>query len=99
MQGKVLYEDDFGNLITSITKQEFDKTIGNKRFSIELPSSRIEKIYDTYDDVKHGDIVAFFNSMNLLEIALHGQSATKIVISKAIFEKYHIDKIIIEIYD
>ena len=98
LQGKVLYEDDFGNLITSITKKEFEKAVGNKRFSIELPSSRIEKIYDTYDDVKHGDVVCFFNSMNLLEIALNGQSATKIVISKTVFEKYNIDKIIIEIY-
>lgn len=99
LQGKVLYEDDFGNLITSITKQEFETHVGNKRFSIELPSSRVEKIYDTYDDVKHGDVVCFFNSMNLLEIALNGQSATKIVISKTLFEKYHIDKIIIDIYD
>jgi S-adenosylmethionine hydrolase len=99
LQGKVLYEDDFGNLITSITKQEFDKNVGHKRFLIELPSSKIDKIYNTYDDVRHGDVVCFFNSMNLLEIALNGQSATKIVVNKALFEKYHIDKIIIEIYD
>jgi len=99
LQGKVLYEDDFGNLITSITKQEFEKNVGNKRFLIELPSSKINKIYNTYDDVRHGDVVCFFNSMNLLEIALNGQSATKIVVNKALFEKYHIDKIIIEIYD
>jgi hypothetical protein len=37
--------------------------------------------------------------MNLLEIALNGLSATKIVLSKSLFEKYHIDKIIIEVYD
>lgn len=99
LQGKVLYEDDFGNLITSITKEEFEKTVGNKRFLIQLPSSRITKIVNSYDDVKQGDVVCFFNSMNMLEIALNGQSATKIVISKNVFEKYNIDKIIIEIYD
>ena len=99
LQGKVIYEDDFGNLITSITKQEFENKIGNKRFSIDLPSGTIDKISNTYDDVNHGEVICFFNSMNLLEIALNGLSATKIVLSKSLFEKYHIDKIIIEVYD
>lgn len=99
LQGMVLYEDDFGNLITSITKQEFDQMVGNKRFSIALPSSNITKIYNTYDDVKIGDVVCFFNSMNLLEIASLGQSATKIVLTRNVLSKYKIDKIIIDIYD
>ena len=99
LQGMVLYEDDFGNLITSITKQEFEKTVGKKRFSLQLPSAKIEKIYNTYDDVKIGDVVGFFNSMDLLEIASLGQSATKIVLNKKVLSKYKIDRIIINIYD
>lgn len=99
LQGMVLYEDDFGNLITSITKQEFEREVGNKRFSISLPSSNITKIYNTYDDVKIGDVVCFFNSMDLLEIASLGQSATKIVIKKNVLSKYKIDRIVIDIYD
>ena len=99
LQGMVLYEDDFGNLITSITKQEFEKEVGNKRFSISLPSTNITKIHNTYDDVKIGDVVCFFNSMDLLEIASLGQSATKIVIKKNVLSKYKIDRIIVDIYD
>ncbi len=99
LQGMVLYEDDFGNLITSITKQEFEKHVGNKRFSIALPSYNITKIYNTYDDVKIGDVVCFFNSMDLLEIASLGQSATKIVIKKNVLSKYKIDRIMVDIYD
>lgn len=99
IQGMVLYEDDFGNLITSITKEEFEKAVGNRRFSISLPSSNITKIYNTYDDVKIGDVVCFFNSMGLLEIASLGQSATKIVIKRNVLSKYKIDKIIVDIYD
>lgn len=99
LQGSVLYEDDFGNLITSITKQEFESVVGSKRFSIALPSSNITKIYNTYDDVKIGDVVCFFNSMDLLEIASLGQSATKIVLTRNVLSKYKIDKIIIDIYD
>lgn len=99
LQGMVLYEDDFGNLITSITRQEFEKHVGNKRFSIALPATNITKIYNTYDDVKIGDVVCFFNSMDLLEIASLGQSATKIVIKRNVLSKYKIDRIIIDIYD
>lgn len=99
LQGMVLYEDDFGNLITSITRQQFEEEVGSKRFSISLPSSNITKIYNTYDDVKIGDVVCFFNSMDLLEIASLGQSATKIVIKKNVLSKYKIDRIIIDIYD
>lgn len=99
LQGTVLYEDDFGNLITSITKDEFEKTVGKKRFSIPLPSGDVEKIYNTYDDVKIGDVVCFFNSMGLLEIALLGQSATKVAMKRNVLTKYKIDKIIVQIYD
>lgn len=99
LQGMVLYEDDFGNLITNITKQEFEKVVGKKRFVLQLPAGKIEKIHNTYDDVKLGDVVAFFNAMDLLEIASLGQSATKIVISKKVLSKYNIDRIIIDIYD
>ncbi len=99
LQGMVLYEDSFGNLITSITKQEFEKKIGSKRFSISLPSGNVTKIYNTYDDVKIGDVVCFFNSMDLLEIALLGQAANKLAIKKSVLSKYKIDRIIVDIYD
>lgn len=99
LQGMVLYEDDFGNLITSISRQEFEQHVGNKRFSIALPSNSITKIHNTYDDVKIGDVVCFFNSMDLLEISCLGQSATKIVIKKNVLSKYKIDRIIVDIYD
>ena len=95
----VLYEDDFGNLITSITKQEFEMHVGNKRFSIALPSANITKIYSTYDDVKIGDVVCFFNSMDLLEISLLGQSANKVAMKRSLLSKYKIDRIIVDIYD
>jgi S-adenosylmethionine hydrolase len=97
IQGSVLYEDDFGNLITSITKEEFEKSVGKNRFSINLPSGKIEKINNTYDDVKIGDAVCFFNSMGLLEIANVGQSASKLALNKNVLTKFKIDRIIVDI--
>lgn len=99
LQGQVLYVDDFGNLITNITKTEFDKHIGNKKFDISLPGGHVDKLFQTYDDVKVGDMVCFFNSMGYLEIALYGDEAGKIVLNRMMFEKYKIDKVIIEIND
>lgn len=99
LQGQVLYIDDFGNLITNITKHDFEKHVGNKKFSISLPGGTIDKINNTYDDVKVGDLVCFFNSSNYLEIALQGDEAGKITLNRNMFEKYKIDKIIIDIYD
>ncbi|MES2513247.1 MAG: SAM-dependent chlorinase/fluorinase [Bacteroidota bacterium] len=99
LQGMVLYEDDFGNLITSITRKEFETNVGNKRFSIALPSGDVTKIFNTYDDVKIGDVVCFFNSMDLLEIALLGQAANKLAIKKTVLSRYKIERIIVDIYD
>jgi S-adenosylmethionine hydrolase len=99
LQGMVLYEDDFGNLITSITKDEFEKHVGGKRFSIALPSYNVTKLHNTYDDVKIGDVVCFFNSMNFLEISLLGQSANKVAMKPNLLNKYKIDRIIVDIYD
>ncbi len=99
IQGNVIYEDDFGNLITNITKNSFDTHIGNKRFGISFPGGDITKISNSYDEVKIGDVVCFFNAMNLLEIAALGQSATKIVLNRNVLARYKLDKINIEIYD
>ena len=49
--------------------------------------------------MKIGEVVCFFNSMDLLEISSLGQSATKIVIKRNVLSKYKIDRIIIDIYD
>ena len=53
--------------------------MGNRKFSIVLPGSRITKISETYDDVKVGDALAMFNGFGYLEIALNGKSAYKML--------------------
>lgn len=79
LKGKSIYVDDFGNIITNITKEQFYNTLGKRSFSIVLPGTRINRISDTYDDVKVGDALALFNSFGYLEIALNGKSAFKML--------------------
>jgi S-adenosyl-L-methionine hydrolase (adenosine-forming) len=79
LKGKSIYIDDFGNIITNITKETFYQTLGKRKFSIVLPGTRINKISETYDDVKVGDALALFNSFGHLEIAMNGKSAFKML--------------------
>lgn len=97
--GFIIYEDDFGNLITNISRAEFDRSVGSRRFAISLPAGTVTRLYDTYDDVSSGDVVCFFNAQGLLEIATNAQPANKLLKGRAIQEKYRLDKITIDIYD
>jgi len=79
LKGKSIYIDDFGNIILNITKEQFYAALGNRKFSIVLPGSRISKISETYEDVKVGDALAMFNGFGYLEIAMNGKSAYKML--------------------
>lgn len=77
IQGNVLYADDFGNVITNITKKEFEKHTSGKQFTIQLRRERysIRRIGRSYTSSALGETVAVFNSNGNLEIAIHGGSA------------------------
>ncbi len=94
LKGKSIYIDDFGNIITNITKEEFYKTLGKRKFSIVLPGARINKISETYDDVKVGDALAMFNGFGYLEIALNGKSAYKMLYPREVGRSFDFNLII-----
>lgn len=88
LKGKSIYIDDFGNIITNITKDQFYKVLGSRKFSIVLPGSRITKISETYDDVKVGDVLAIFNGFGYLEIAINGKSAYKMLYPREVGRQF-----------
>lgn len=69
--GSVVYVDNFGNLITNISRKIF-KEVGKERpFEIVLPrNQKLSKLNLSYDETTDGKIIALFNSQDLLEIAL-----------------------------
>lgn len=72
LSGTVIYIDRFGNIITNINKDFFNKAKRARDFIIHLPRKHsIKKIYRHYNDVAEGDILALFNSSNMLEIAIN----------------------------
>lgn len=68
--GHVIRVDNYGNLITNIPKDVFDK-LNPGKYSLEFGREKLPKLNQTYDDVDAGDCFAFFNSIDLLEIGIN----------------------------
>lgn len=72
INGSVIYIDSFSNVITNISLDTFEKVGGGKPFEIFVQSNhyRINKLNKTYSESASGELLALFNSIGLLEIAI-----------------------------
>ena len=73
IEGIVIHIDSYGNLITNITKEEFEQVRRGRDFTINVKGRlyTINKISDSYLDVSDTtDLVAIFGSHGNLEIAM-----------------------------
>jgi S-adenosyl-L-methionine hydrolase (adenosine-forming) len=70
--GNILHIDSYQNVITNISKDLFERVGKGRKFEITIQSTRnkISKISKSYCDVDEGELLALFNTVNLLEIAL-----------------------------
>lgn len=71
--GRVVYIDSFGNAITNIDKALFDRLHKGRDFTIFVqgPYTKINKISHSYSQHFQGEILALFNSLGLLELAVN----------------------------
>lgn len=71
--GRVIYIDSFGNAVTNIEKSVFDKVHRARNFTIFVqgPYTKISKISRTYSQNNPGELLALFNSLGFLEIAVN----------------------------
>ena len=78
IQGVVLYIDDFGNVITNITKDMFiDKSYQNKEIEVVM-KERVNKVplVRSYGSREKGTLLALFGSQEFLEFSMnHGNAA------------------------
>jgi hypothetical protein len=72
MEVPIIHIDRFGNLISCLEKEEFEK-LGWERFEILYKGKRITKISDSYQQDE--GVIAIWESKNLLELALPNSSA------------------------
>jgi S-adenosyl-L-methionine hydrolase (adenosine-forming) len=95
IRGIIVFIDGYGNAITNISRNLFEKKNNDKkRFAIFYRrKDKITYISKNYSDVKYGEELALFNESEMLEIAMNtGKSSQLLGISEG-------SKIIIEFYD
>ncbi|MDP4597163.1 MAG: SAM-dependent chlorinase/fluorinase [Crocinitomicaceae bacterium] len=73
IRGVVIHIDSFGNLVTNITKTDFERFGTDIPFTIKYQKKEyfIDEISATYNAVTQGERVALFNSAGRLEIAIN----------------------------
>ncbi len=81
INGSVVFIDSFSNAITNINKETFERVGKGKAFEIFVQSNhyKIDKMCNTYTDMPTGELVALFNSANLLEIAIANGPASELL--------------------
>lgn len=72
IEGTVIHIDSYENLITNISRDDFERARRGREFTIMLNSRlyTINKISDCYLDVPNGEPVAIFGTHGYLEIAI-----------------------------
>lgn len=79
--GTVIYIDSFRNAITNITRELFERVGKDKPFEIYVQSNhyKITQINTYYHETAPGEILALFNSVGLLEIAINNGNAADLL--------------------
>jgi len=81
--GLVIYIDSYGNVITNITKDTFERVGEGRPFEIHPGTGsilyRITHLNKHYYETPPGDILALFNSLDLLEIAIYHGNAGELL--------------------
>lgn len=81
IEGRIIYVDSYGNVVSNITREEFERVGKGKVFEIFVQSKHytIREISQRYNTVPPGDLTALFNSTGLLEIAINQGNANRLL--------------------
>ncbi len=70
--GNVIYIDSYQNIITNISQELFEQISQNRKYTISVKSDsyKVQKTNTSYSEVEVGELLALFNSLGLLEMAI-----------------------------
>lgn len=80
LKGSVIHIDRFGNIITNISRDDYDAARGKvpgQVFKVLIAKQEISGLKEYYAEGQKGELIALFGSTNLLEIAQNQGSAAK----------------------
>ena len=75
--GEVLLIDRFGNIITNIGRQIFDRIAERGALQIEICNERVRRVVDTYSDIRGDEVCGLFGSTERLELSANSESAAE----------------------
>ena len=75
--GRVVCVDHFGNAISMIARSQIDAKYPDGNFEIIIGEIRFDRICQTYSQVEKGKTLALYGSLDTLEIAVCGGSASR----------------------
>ncbi|MCD2421533.1 SAM-dependent chlorinase/fluorinase [Niabella pedocola] len=76
IEGQIIFIDNFENVIVNITREQFEEQRNGRGFKIVFKRDEvIDRISESYADVREGDKLALFNSAGYLEIAINKGNA------------------------
>lgn len=76
---RILYVDNFGNLVTDMTRDKFSRLNKNGRFTVLVGVDTITKISSFYTEVVKGDPLCRFNSRGYMEICVNKGNASALL--------------------
>jgi S-adenosyl-L-methionine hydrolase (adenosine-forming) len=79
IMGHVIRVDNFGNLITNITKEAFDILSHEKIFTIQFGGEKFRRVHTQYHQADEGECFLVFNSLGLLEIGIYKGNASELL--------------------
>ncbi|HEX5002772.1 MAG TPA: SAM-dependent chlorinase/fluorinase [Bacteroidia bacterium] len=81
ISGAVIYQDSFGNLITNVTSELFNRIGGGRAFEIHLRMREymLSNISTDYKEAGPGNMLVLFNSSGYLEIAICEGNAAELL--------------------
>lgn len=81
ISGSIIYIDSYQNTITNITRELFDRIGRGRPFEILVQSNhyKIKKLNNYYNETSPGELLALFNSLSLLEIAIYRGNAAELL--------------------
>ena len=75
--GRVVCVDHFGNALSMIARSKIDAKYPDGDFEIVVGKTRFDRICQTYSEVKEGEALALYGSLDTLEVAVCEGSASE----------------------
>ena len=95
IKGNVIYIDNYGNVVTNISKKLFDKVGKGRKFSMHARTANFTEIYTTYSEAinfdsemisrEDGKKLAIFNSGGYIELAIYKSNPSTVGSASSLF--------------